>query len=125
MSSIYPPHYPVNCIDDSISTFCHTMPDTEDPWLSILLPNSSQVSYVVIYNRRDCCQDRLSPMQLWVSNSSGDFSSPTAQSCGIDEVNLTTIATEGPFSFRCADSIGNPLTGDFLTLVLPLSLIHI
>ena len=101
MSTTHAPHIARNCIDDLTTTFCHTAEDSDTPWLSIQLvsdPLRTQlVSYVMIWNRVDCCQDKLSPLQLWVSNSTGDHNSPTSMSCGEPELNLTTPATDGPF----------------------------
>ena len=119
MSSVYDGHGAANCIDDSTNSFCHSTPDTAWPWLSIQLPSLSIVSHVALTNRVPN-QDLLSPFQLWVGASAGDYNSATSASCGVDEVNLTvTTDSGGPFSYRCADSGGNPLSGEYLTLVLP------
>ena len=120
MSSTYNTHAASLCIDGSWDSYCHAIPDTSSPWLSLQLSTTSSVGYVVLYNRRDCCQDRLSPLQVWVGSSLGDYDPSTAASCGVDEVTLTTEPDElGPFAFRCADGSGNPLVGDYVTLVLP------
>ena len=83
------------------------------------LPSTTLVGYVIVHNREDCCFDRLSPLQIWVGTSVGDYNSGTSASCGVDEVTLTTLPTKGPFTFRCADGAGNALSGDFVTLLLP------
>ena len=119
MSSTYSTHDASLCIDGSTLTFCHTTHDVADPWLSVQLPSSTEVGYVVIYNREDCCFDRLSPLQIWVGSFAGDYNSGSSASCGVDEVTLTTPANKGPFTFRCDDGAGNALPGDFVTLVLP------
>ena len=112
-------HSPSLCIDGSTDTYCQAIPGSTDPWLSVQFPSTTEVAYVVVYNREDCCYDRLSPLQLWVGTSAGDYNSATSASCGVDELDLTTIATKGPFTFRCASGTGDPLTGTFITLVLP------
>jgi hypothetical protein len=119
MSTTHHTHDASLCIDGSTTTFCHTAHDSMDPWLSVQLPSTTEVGYVVVYNREDCCYDRLSPLQIWVGASAGDYNSGTSASCGVDEVTLTTTATKGPFTFRCADGVGNALGGSFVTLVLP------
>ena len=120
MSSVLPPHFASNCIDGTVSSMCHSQSDTQWPWLSIELPGRpSTVNYVVVTNRINCCWDLLSPFQLWIGATAGDYDSPTSASCGVDEVNLTTAENAGPFSFRCADINGSALSGDYLTLVLP------
>ena len=125
MSSTYNQHVGSNCIDGSINTFCHTDPNGEWPWLSLQLPTNSTVSYARFTNRAECCQDRLSPFQLWVGAFPGDYNSATSASCSRpdlgDNVNLTVPddGTYGPYSFRCMDNGGNALVGTYLTLVLP------
>ena len=119
MSSTHPTHHAALCIDGSTTTYCHTWSDSTDPWLSVQLPSTTEVAYVVVYNREDCCFDRLSPLQIWVGTSAGDYNSATSASCGVDELNLTTLANKGPFTFRCEDSAGSVLLGTFVTLVLP------
>ena len=122
MSSILdaPNSHPASlCIDGITTTFCHTADSETDPWVSVEIASVAEVSYVVILNRMDCCHDRLSPLQIWVGTSVGDYNSATSASCGVDEVSLHVPATTGPFSFRCADSMGNPLAGTFVTIVLP------
>ena len=84
LSSTHDTHVASNCIDNDMNTFCHSQPDTEWPWLSIELPTPSEVSYVLIHNRLP--GDRLSPFQLWVGQSVGDYNSPTSAACGL---NLT------------------------------------
>ena len=123
MSSTLEPHYASNCIDGSTSTFCHTQLDTDWPWVSLQLPTPSTVSYVVIYNRLP--GERLSPFQLWVGASSGDYNSATSTRCGVTNASpggagedLTAPATLGPFSFPCTGPNSAPLLGRYITLVL-------
>ena len=99
-----------NCIDDQENTFCHSQ-EEDWPWLSIELPNPSTVRHVIIFNRQQSAE-RLSPFQLWVGTSAGDYNSATSSHCGVN--NLTAPATAGPFAFACGS-----LSGSFLTLVLP------
>ena len=108
MSSTLAPHSAANCIDGDPNTFCHSLENQASPWLSVGLAASSAINYILLHNRRDCCQDRLSPFQLWVGTSAGDHSSSTSTKCGFEEAvqgdpsdDLTAPATNGPFSFRC------------------------
>jgi len=96
------PHAGTNCIDNNEATMCHSLTQA-NPWISIELPADSswspaRVSQVVIYNRFDCCWDRLMPFQLWVGQHPGDYNSNTSTACG---VNLTVLPTRGPFTFEC------------------------
>ena len=87
LSSTHDDHYPSKCIDGNLNTFCHTL--TEDhPWLSVQLPAPSTVQQILIYNRLDCCWDRLSPLQLWVSHEVGDYQSATSQECGVFNITV-------------------------------------
>ena len=52
----------LNCIDDDTATYCSST-QSADPWLSVQLPASATVSYVVLHHREDCCQSDLSPLE--------------------------------------------------------------
>ena len=110
--------YPAtNCIDDNLFNLCHTETQSS-PWLSIRIPGgtptepASSVGHVIIYNRHDMGQDRLSPFQIWVGQSPGDRNSATSQACGVD--NQIVPAVYGPFAFDCRG-----ITGWYVTIVLP------
>ena len=112
MSSVYQPHWPSYCIDGKLDhQFCHSLTEAS-PWISVQLPVQSSVAYVVVYNRRGCCYDRLSPFQLWVGASAGDYNSDTSTACGVH--NLTVPPTAGPFGFNCSEA-----RGEYVTIVLP------
>ena len=111
------PHDASLCIDGNLNTFCHSQ-TTTNPWLSVAVPlgtsaRTSTVSQVLVYNRADPdTWYRLSPFQLWLGTSIGDFNSETSTECGVS--NITVPSSAGPFSFNC-----NGATGSFVTLVLP------
>ena len=92
---------------------CHTL-EQANPWLSIEMPAepNSTVSQIVIYNRQGGLFDRLSPFQLWVGQSMGDYNSSTSMECGMHD--QIAPATRGPFAFDCGQ-----LTGTHVTIVLP------
>ena len=52
------------------------------------------MSEVVVYNRQSNVWDRLSPFELWVGQSVGDWNSSTSQACGA--YGQTAPATAGP-----------------------------
>ena len=62
MSSQYQSNYASNCIDDSSANMCHTI-DSPQGWLVITVTGYS-VNKVVVYNRNDCCQDRINDAKL-------------------------------------------------------------
>ena len=75
------------------------------------------VSEIILYNRAECCRERLSPFQLWIGLEPGEYGTDTSTSCSTMNatVNLTVpIDTAGPFAFRCHGAIGQ-----YVTLVLP------
>ena len=124
LSSTYSPHAASFAIDGNPNTFCHSTESTT-PWLSVQMAQESNVSYILLHNRVDCCQDRLSPFQLWVGASSGDYNSATSTRCGVANASpggagedLTAPATLGPFSFPCTGPNSAPLLGRYVTLVL-------
>ena len=127
-----PGHQGSLCIDDELSTYCHTNTQSS-PWLSIRIPGNtswapaSPVSHVQIYNRLDCCWDRLGHFQIWVGKSVGDYNSSTSEQCGFHyggagdqsgrpdaHWTVEAPATVGPFSFDC-----NQIVGWYVTIVLP------
>ena len=117
MSSQLDDYEASQCIDDNLQNFCHTQSGPSQ-WLSIRVPGgtpsapASYVGHVVIYNRDDCCQDRLSPFQIWVGESPGDHNSATSEACGVH--NQMVPVEIGPFAFDC-----HGITGWHVTIVLP------
>ena len=111
MSSTHSGSPASNCIDDNLDNICHSNVHSNDqvnPWLSVALRPGS-VGHVVVYNRRSCCQDRLSPYEVWVGNSAG---STDGTLCG---GTAQIVATgDGPFLTDCAGALGS-----FVTIVLP------
>ena len=67
----YPYHifHASNCVDGNLNNFCHTPVDSPgvtfnpsqklNPSLTLDLGTAVQIAYVAVYNRRDCCQNRL------------------------------------------------------------------
>ena len=129
MSSTYQPHSASYCTDRNPATFCHTdAAGSTDPWLSVARYQAvGLIQRVRIFNRADCCQDRLSPFQIWVSMSSGDYNSSTSRCCTgwSGSFDLTVPASAGPFVIRCQWSATDLSTDPWLdgashvTLVLP------
>ena len=51
------------------SSLCHGAIDVSDPFLEIDLGRPRPVTRVVLYNRADCCQDRLGEFEIWISEA--------------------------------------------------------
>jgi serralysin len=65
-STTYSPSYgPGNANDGNRSTFCHTLAEPQ-PWYEIDLTATSPISRIVVYNRPDCCQDRLHRFEITI-----------------------------------------------------------
>ena len=46
-------------VGPKLNNFCHSRERVSDPSLTLDLGTAIQLAYVAVYNRRDCCQDRL------------------------------------------------------------------
>ncbi len=97
MSSQYQPNFPARNANDgavgmnypftSVPMIAHTASET-NPWWQVDTLDVLWINEIVIYGRRDCCQDRLKPFEVRVSS---------------DEVNWTQIyysATQPPLGLR-------------------------
>jgi len=58
-------------IDGIYSNYTHTAPEDLQPWWEISLPRETPIGTVKIYNRVDCCGERLSNLFLTISDSAG------------------------------------------------------
>lgn len=69
INNVYPASY---AIDGNLTTFTHTSAvATENAWFKIDLLQNRNVKQVVIVNRQDCCQDRLTTAVLNAINEAG------------------------------------------------------
>ena len=48
-----------NCIDGNFNNFCHSEVGESSPSLTLDLGTVRPIAYVAVYNRADCCQERL------------------------------------------------------------------
>lgn len=62
-SSIFGNYIPNNAIDANILTFNHTQND-DNPWWQVILPRDIAIDKIVVNNRRDCCQNRLTNFDI-------------------------------------------------------------
>ena len=53
-----------NCQEEG-SSLCHTL-EEESPWLAIDLGAPRVIDTVAIFNRLNCCQERLAAFEVWV-----------------------------------------------------------
>ena len=116
LSSTHEDHVAAHYIDGNLDTFCHSE-ESDSPWLSIHLPVEATVGYVQVVNRADCCQDRLTPFQLWTGMYPGDYGTSTSSPCGVFNLTIPPYDSSkpsesiGPFAIHCQDA-----PGDYVTL---------
>ena len=80
---------------------CHSQTQY-DPWISIELAATSYISSTQIYNRRDCCQDRLPPFEVYLGDSYGDMS---REQCGSGAFSGDEYNAIGPFDIACRATV--------------------
>ncbi len=78
----YPQHPASNAIDGRLDTTTATWENTQDPFLSLTLPAAREVRRVVIFNRADCCQDRLRDLTL-TFHAGTDSATPPLYTYGV------------------------------------------
>ena len=114
---------PLNCIDDDITTFCHSDDHLltgywgspgPDEYASIELPDNSHVAFVSIYNdmRGPVYYDRINPFQIWIGQYFGDTNASTATSCTNTNITFEPYP-RNPYFIECA------AVGKYLTIFLP------
>ncbi|KAI8498801.1 hypothetical protein Bbelb_232540, partial [Branchiostoma belcheri] len=115
-STTYEGEYPSkgeagNAVDGNRETLynvhvcAHTL-DENDPWWYVDLGSPRSIERVVIFNREDCCSERLSPFRVHVGNSLAVASNP---SCGGDHSAAGLIT-----AVECAG-----VTGRYVGVLLP------
>lgn len=87
---------PAKCFDGDINTFCHSA--TGNSWLQLDLGTAKSVGKVVIYNRIQCCQDRLGTHSIWVGLTAGNPQGSGNVLCW----KGTAPSTNGPFEELCS-----------------------
>ena len=95
-SSNYLSTYPAsNAIDGDITTFMHTSLTDANPWLQLDFGVTREVRGGTLWNRQECCPERLDGAKIWVGNS--------ATYNGAGNQNCFTYPTGGVLvaSFTC------------------------
>ena len=133
MSSAYggaSPSYPCsNAVDGDLLNFVHTnAPPTAGelavggPWYQIDLGYSMTVSQITIYDRSDCCQNRLDGGRLFVGNYAGDQYAQNAMCPGspyvLSTITAAQAATQG-LAYAYAKTVPCSLTGRFVIFQTP------
>ena len=95
----------------SIRKSCSHSGDLKDGWWNLQFPEPTPVEKVVIYNREDCCQDRINDVKVWsiffplyitqfaISQNSSDMCWIHLRSTAVDEDNTYFIRSMPMVSF--------------------------
>ncbi|XP_063681935.1 fucolectin-7-like [Bolinopsis microptera] len=59
MKNHYGPYPPSNLMDGDLNNFAHTLEAEDGMWMRVNLETQSSVTKVIIYNRQNCCQERI------------------------------------------------------------------
>ena len=97
------------CFDGDPVSFCASQ-NEPNQWISLELAAEARVDYVLIENRRDCCQDRLESFEIYVGGSAGD---PRLSD------GVVRCAAEHASSSVSSLLIDCRATGRFVTVLLP------
>ena len=83
-----------NAVDGNTTGSCAHTAGQLDPWWRVQLPGPHMITKVVLYNRSDCCSERLSPVYVYVQESGiGTLcGSHTTSSVGLALLNFTCPA---------------------------------
>ena len=105
-----------NLIDGNESTYAHTDCTTFPNWIMLDLGQSVDVSKFVIYNRKDCCKDRINGAQVIFINQNNEqvFTSDVIS-------GSPDIITISPPSIVPVNSVSviSPSTPDIITISPP------
>ena len=99
----------VDANTNSLENACtHTNPEN-NPWWIVDLERTQSVMSVKIWNRGDCCSDRLEGFEVWIGDDASSYSANLRCSTG------GTAPLTSPYEVR-VDCIG---TGRYLFVALP------
>ena len=107
-----------NCIDDNIDNFCHSHESVINigQFLTIEIPSSSLVRYVIIYvyDANPNQYGRTSSFQIWISNTTS-FQSGTMCIASNITLPIPQLAHKPPSITECDEN----LIGQYVTIYLP------
>ncbi|XP_071950785.1 uncharacterized protein [Antedon mediterranea] len=91
----------------------HTAGESDkNPWWYADLGTPKPISKIVLYNRQDCCADRLIDAQVRVGNTS---KSPFTDNVPCGSTVTSTMIESNPIEIVC----NKPITGKYITVYLP------
>ena len=108
------PRVPSKAVDGNTNTewlaeSCAATGSANNPWWSVDMERTRSVGSVKIWNRGDCCSDRLQGFEVWIGDDASSYSANLRCSTG------GTAPLTSPYEVR-VDCIG---TGRYLFVALP------
>ena len=61
-----------NLIDGNYDNIAHTTDVNDGIWIRVNLAQTSQVFKIAIYNRKDCCKDRITGISVYIKQNDKD-----------------------------------------------------
>ena len=83
-------HPPSNLMDGNLNNFAHTLEAEDGMWMRVYLETQSSVTKVIVYNRDDCCKDRIVGASVFIKKED-----EYVKDCG--KIN----SAESSYTFNC------------------------
>ncbi|XP_071955155.1 uncharacterized protein [Antedon mediterranea] len=93
-------------------TCTHTKTGSDNPWWYVDLGSPIPISKILIYNRKDCCGNRLVGAEVRVGNNNVSPFVENAQ-CGL--TLTSSMISTNPIEIKCTQ----PITGQYVSVYLP------
>jgi beta-glucuronidase len=77
LSSSGTPYPAENAVDGNVSNFAHTAEGDAQPWWQVDLGESVTLDAIALWNRADCCQERVQGVYVFVSDEPFTSEDPT------------------------------------------------
>ena len=90
MKNQYETYYPSNLMDGNLNNFAHTLEAENGMWMRVYLETQSFVTRVIVYNRNDCCKDRIVGASVFIKKGE-----KYVKDC--DKIN----SAENSYTFNC------------------------
>ena len=66
MKTFYPSYPAGHLIDNNINNFAHTLSSTTGIWIRVKLEKPAAIKQIKIYNRYECCKDRMVGLSVYI-----------------------------------------------------------
>lgn len=117
-SSYYPDNPPERGVDDWMGGLFHST-EEENPWWDVDLGAHYPIEMVRVFNRTDCCKDRLSGVRVTASNYPFSSMENFAYENHVSNRNRTVTLKNQPYAEADFVNNGAPLTARYIRLQAP------